>query len=414
MPIDEEVLQESKSRLKSLTALDLDTPLSSNSYSKFSGRAKKVDDAWKHRLYPFDGPTIEEVTAIFSDIDLEQLVYDKLDAMPDRILASNIKNYYGMSYCWLLKACVATSFVLLHHIVLAEHVITLDHAEYKNADRPPAGTPEDIRPFLLSKAQLKSFNSDFLRSALRKTKVNKFFCILLRGNRIIGVPKELTNLGNEAFARSIRTHQIIAFFTRYHAVYTTKYPDKRLDLTQPEHKILLDCLKDIMRRVTAKKVIQQAVVGGLEHHHHHAQQQQQQQQHATAVAAHKEDDMSLETMTTMTTEASTAEGHTSDVDHDEKENSSFERSFDSSITSPGSHQSIFSPSSREVERYHDVLSLLSEEAKRSVEAMVDKIKRQIEMDAVAECARRFEEGRKVGRMEGRIIGYEEANKQVQE
>src|SRR3569832_431435 len=139
----------------------------------------------------------------------------------------------------------------------------MDHIQYKNADRPPHGTPDDIRPFLLSRHQLKSFNSDYLRSALRKTKVNKSFCLLLRGPLVKGVPEELRSLGNEAFARSIRTHQIIAFFTRYFSLYQTKYPGKVLDLTEKDHKILLDCLKDIMRRVTAKKVIQQSVVGGM-------------------------------------------------------------------------------------------------------------------------------------------------------
>jgi hypothetical protein len=325
-------------------------------------------------------------------------------------------------------------------------VINLDHNEYKAILRPPNGTPDDIRPFLLSQRQLKSFNSDFLRSALRKIKVNKSFCTLLRGTAVKGVPLELRNLGNEAFARSIRTHQIIAFFTRYYSVYLTKFPGKVLDLADPEHKICLDCLKDIVRRVSAKRAIQLPVVAG---DHFAASQHESlsaspsnmetargevvndganyrneanlkyKRPHVpiSAVDASNdfddvnshEDDVSKEG--TLVTNTSTL------ADADEKENKveSLDTSFDSS-SSTSFGRSICQVTGVQINvpatplgrdpmiAYGHVLSMLSDDARRAVEEMVDTMRRKVEEEAKTEvCKRSFEQGRKVGQMEGRTM-----------
>lgn len=60
-----------------------------------SSRKRKTEDAWKHRLYPFDGPSIEEVTPLFSDIVIEELVENKLTELYDQRLASEIRAYYS-------------------------------------------------------------------------------------------------------------------------------------------------------------------------------------------------------------------------------------------------------------------------------------------------------------------------------
>jgi hypothetical protein len=60
-----------------------------------SAKKKNVEAAWMHRLYPFDGPTIEEFTPIFNDVDADRLVEDKLASLRDRGLAQAIKSYYG-------------------------------------------------------------------------------------------------------------------------------------------------------------------------------------------------------------------------------------------------------------------------------------------------------------------------------
>ena len=57
---------------------------------------RSKNNAWMHRLYPFDGPSIEEVTSLFKYVDIEQLVQDKLNKLKDRLLADMIKTYYGM------------------------------------------------------------------------------------------------------------------------------------------------------------------------------------------------------------------------------------------------------------------------------------------------------------------------------
>lgn len=279
------------------------------------------------------------------------------------------------------------------YLSLTEKVIQLDHIQYKQAERPPPGTPEDIRPFLLSRHQLKSFNSDYLRSALRKTKVNKSFCILLRsGSRVKGVPQELANLGNDAFARSIRTHQIIAFFMRYYALFMTKYPSKVLDLRDSEHKIVLDCLKDIMRRVTAKKVIQQGVVDVL-----FAQNSTKAEyggDHGSPFAAAANDDNE----------------NTPIVDIDEKENKSEiqDQSFESISSTTSAAASTSSASPERYAAFTTVLSMLSDEARSVVESMVGSIRRQAQESARRQmCQFSFEEGRKVGIAEGRAIGPEE-------
>jgi hypothetical protein len=102
------------------------------------------------------------------------------------------------------------------------------------------------------------------------------------------------------------------------------------------------------------------------------------------------------------------------ADTDEKENKrdyDFERSFDSTITSnssPGSLSTSVTPRARaSTIVYNNVLSLLSDEARQAVEAMVESIKRKVMDEARREvCKRSFEEGRKVGRIEGRILGME--------
>jgi hypothetical protein len=345
----------------------------------------------------------------------------------------------------------------------ADKVIRLDHNQYKDEVRPPIDIPEDVRPFLLSRHQLKSFNSDYLRSALRKTKVNKTFCQLLRGDTVRGVPHDLRNLGNEAFARSIRTHQIIAYFTRYYSLFTTKRPGQVLDLHDPEHKILLDCLRDIVRRVSAKRAIQRPVVDSAEtdvvanhaprphqHHHHH-----QQQQHSPAgfdapsstprtiaigreahygndpgsYTAFQNDDGELSHQGTLVTAVSTFA--------DEKENSAGELdgSFDSTSTidtatlgeectehgmrmsgvhfGPAAHAAAMTPRGGGCRdsfvAYNSVLSMLSDEARRSVEDMVRSIRHKVWEEAQhAVCQRSYDDGRKVGQEEGRMWGMQEA------
>jgi len=277
----------------------------------------------------------------------------------------------------------------------------MDHNEYKNADRPPTGTPEDIRPFLLSRHQLKSFNSDYLRSALRKTRVNRSFCLLLRSTKVKGVPDELRNLGNEAFARSIRTHQIIAYFSRYYALFQTKFPGETLDLRDNEHKIILDCLKDIVRRVSAKKVIQQSVVSSSFATGNHSSTKP-----SPVLGEEKLEDDSFSHGDASNDETVETVAMT---DTEEKENKS-EFVLDRSFESPTPFASPFSPQSREsIIAYDNVLSVLSDDARQAVQAMVESLKRKVMEETRKEfCQRSFEEGRKVGLEEGRAIGLKEA------
>jgi hypothetical protein len=308
----------------------------------------------------------------------------------------------------------------------------------------------------LSQRQLKSFNSDFLRSALRKIKVNKSFCTLLRGTAIKGVPLELRNLGNEAFARSIRTHQIIAFFTRYYSVYLTKFPGKVLDLADPEHKICLDCLKDIVRRVSAKRAIQLPVVAGdlfavSQHDSSSAKPSNMETVQGEVVnvthsgANHRgEADLSNKrprapiSTVDACNDFDDANSHGDDVskegtlvtdtstlaDTDEKENKteSLDGSFDSISTGTSVGPSICeitgvdinvptTPRGRDpLIAYSHVLSMLSDDARRAVEEMVDTMKRKVMEEAKTEvCKRSFEEGRKVGQMEGQTMAAEEVS-----
>jgi len=373
----------------STATMELQTPRSMDPAKK----TRKKADAWKHRLYPFDGPSIEEMTTLFKGVDLEQHVMDKLKQMKDQNLAQAIKEYYCKFISLQLvltgiHACFLTCLCPLNYITNTDKALEMDHNEYKEMDRPPYGTPDDIRPFLLSRHQLKSFNSDFLRSALRKIKVNKSFCILLRGGRVHGVPLELRNLGNEAFARSIRTHQIIAFFTRYHSLYTTMNPGKLLDLNDKEHKILLDCLKDIMRRVSAKKVIQQALVPTLSKEDDRILGLEENSlEHGIRRELEETSDVPPTPVAVVNT--------TSTPPHP---------SFDFSTVSHASDNStVDDPITTS---YDHVLAFLSNDARQAVESMVANIRRQVETAARQEiCHRSFEEGRKAGREEGRIMGY---------
>jgi hypothetical protein len=214
-----------------------------------------------------------------------------------------------------------------------------------------------------------------------------------------------------------------------------------LDLTDKEHKILLDCLKDIMRRVTAKKVIQQSVVGNLF-------VDDPQQLHQTPYTAPVEvgtgnfkqaEDDTLSHGDTSNED--TAETPTMMPDTDEKENKSDyplydPSSFDSAISSrsngggsPASSAPFCPPSASATPlalpasafstprgrdsmiAYNNILSLLSDDARHAVEAMVDNLRRKVMDEARREvCKRSFEEGRKVGRIEGRILGFEEGVK----
>jgi len=328
------------------------------------------------------------------------------------------------SFVFFLRRCLPLLNFHLRILLLSrtDRIIQMDHIQYKDAERPPHGTPDDIRPFLLSRHQLKSFNSDYLRSALRKTKVNKSFCVILRSpdHVIRGVPPELQRLGNEAFARSIRTHQIIAFFMRYYSLYNTKYPGRVLDLERVEHRLLLDCLRDIVRRVSAKRVIQRAVV---EQHDSGNGGGGSATNHGGRTVA--ESPLRLSSYNPGLVDAA--------VDLDEKENkggdyhrrsiashggaADADLSFDSttttgtvtttssSITSPGVDGS---GGGETTARYNDVLALLSTDARQAVEAMVERLRREVHEESRHEvCRRSFEEGRRVGRMEGRVAGFGE-------
>jgi hypothetical protein len=68
-------------------------PISSGSGSG----SNNADAAWMHRLYPFDGPTIEEFTPLFNGVDIDRLVDQKLAVFKDKFLAQVVKGYYGAS-----------------------------------------------------------------------------------------------------------------------------------------------------------------------------------------------------------------------------------------------------------------------------------------------------------------------------
>lgn len=97
-PAEEDLgLMEGTNRLHSLVQAATETPRNDPVFKGFAAptvKAKKKEDAWKHRLYPFDGPSIEEVTSLFKGVDLERHVLDKLDRMKDPYLAQSIKEYY--------------------------------------------------------------------------------------------------------------------------------------------------------------------------------------------------------------------------------------------------------------------------------------------------------------------------------
>jgi hypothetical protein len=66
-------------------------------------KKKNVEAAWMHRLYPFDGPTIEEFTPLFNNVDVDRLVEDKLASMRDKGLAQAVKSYYGELECGFVE-----------------------------------------------------------------------------------------------------------------------------------------------------------------------------------------------------------------------------------------------------------------------------------------------------------------------
>lgn len=92
--LNEQLLQESKARLKSL-GITIETPRDYPHPGFAFKTKKKSDEAWMHRLYPFDGPSIEEFTPLFEGVDIDKHVASKLAQMDDPYLTSAIKAYYG-------------------------------------------------------------------------------------------------------------------------------------------------------------------------------------------------------------------------------------------------------------------------------------------------------------------------------
>jgi len=197
--------------------------------------------------------------------------------------------------------------------------------------------------------------------------------------------------------RSIRTHQIIAFFMRYYSLYSATHPEGgTLDLTDPEHRILLDCLRDILRCVSAKEVIRRSVV---EHHHHIGHHYCGSN---TANIPNIIDPSTTQQQgfdwTSSGTRASYYMSRTTPDRPDEKYNLvvSNSRGDSPDISLMTTTTSTFEDAVTAT--YEDDLALLSLEARKAVNAIMRKIKSKVE----EVCQRSFEEGRKVGRLEGEL------------
>jgi hypothetical protein len=78
------------------------------------GGSNSADAAWMHRLYPFDGPTIEEFTPLFNGVDIDRLVDQKLTVLKDKFLAQVVKSYYGASNSRLPLCFDSRDVVCLH------------------------------------------------------------------------------------------------------------------------------------------------------------------------------------------------------------------------------------------------------------------------------------------------------------
>jgi len=96
-PVNEQVLLDSKCLLKTLNEerSSPDGALATKAESGPKTPKKKAEAAWMHRLYPFDGPSIEEFTPLFEGVDVHKHVEEKLAEMKDRWLARVVKAYYG-------------------------------------------------------------------------------------------------------------------------------------------------------------------------------------------------------------------------------------------------------------------------------------------------------------------------------